>query len=140
MLSVSIITVIISGVMYHLCQKAISHDTHPLVSLIITYTIAIVLSCAAFSLFPLKHGITESVRQAGWATYVLGLAIFGLEAGYLLAYRYGADLSSTAIYTNAAIAVLLIPVAMIMFRENMSLSRITGIILCIIGFILINRK
>jgi drug/metabolite transporter (DMT)-like permease len=140
MLTVSIAVVVLSGVMYHICQKAISHDAHPLVSLIITYSIAIVLSCAAFSIFPLRQGITESFRQPGWATYALGFAIFGLEAGYLLAYRYGADLGSTAIYTNAAIAVLLIPAAMIMFGENLSISRITGIILCIMGFILINRK
>jgi len=140
MLLVSIFIVIISGVLYHFCQKTISPDAHPLVSLIITYTTAIVLSLAAFFFFPLKHGIVDSLKQAGWATYLLGIAIFGLEAGYLLAYRAGADLSSTAIYTNAAVAIMLIPIGMFIFREHLSAARMAGIFLCIVGFLLISRK
>lgn len=140
MLLASIVLVIISGVLYHFCQKSISPDTHPLVSLIITYTTAIILSLAAFTIFPIKNGIADSLRQAGWPTYALGLAIFGLEAGYLLAYRAGADLSSTAIYTNAAVAIILIPFGLFLFREHLSATRLVGIILCIAGFMLINKK
>lgn len=140
MLYFSIVLVISSGILYHFCQKAIEPEAHPLISLIITYGIAALISIFGFVLFPLKTGFLESFKQPGWATYFLGLAIFGLEAGYLLAYRYGADLSSTAIYTNAAVAIFLIPIGLYVFKETLSISRAVGIILCIAGFILISRK
>ena len=140
MLFVSIIIVIVSGIIYHFCQKSIFPETHPLISLIITYTTAIILSMAAFSVWPLKSGIMDSIKQAGWPTYLLGLGIFGLEAGYLLAYRSGADLSSTAIYTSAAISIVLIPFGILLFKEQISLTRFLGIIMCLAGFMLINKK
>lgn len=68
----------------------------------------------------------------------MGLAITFVELGYLLTYRAGAPVGSTAITVNAAITLLLIPIGLIFFHEGFSLRNGLGFILAVISLYLLN--
>ena len=91
---------IISNTLYHLFQKATSPDVNPALALALTYGVAMVFCLLLLPFIPLKTDLGQSLRQINWASYALGIAIVGLELGFLLAYRAGWDLSVAALVSR----------------------------------------
>lgn len=134
----SIFLAIVASVMYHVVLKVTPGYVNPAISLVVTYGLAMVLSLGLLALFPLKTSIVEAFRQLNWASYALALALVGLEAGYLLAYRAGWRISIAAILVNATMTLLLIPVGLSLFREELTPVNLAGILVCIAGLVMMN--
>lgn len=135
-----IILVILSNVFYHLSQKFISSDVNPILSLVATYGTALIFSIVALFIFNPKIQLVESAKKLNWASFGLGITIVGLELGFLLAYRKGWDLSFAGLFANVIVALVLIPIGILFFKEKISLTQGMGIMLSIVGLILISKK
>jgi uncharacterized membrane protein len=140
MYSLSIALSVISNVLYHIFQKLTPSDVNPLIALLVTYVVAAAICLVLLPLFPLQIGLIESVKQINWASIALGFAIVGLEAGYLLAYRAKWNISLASMVGNVAMALVLVPVGLLFFREKLSAANYAGLILCVIGLVLVNWK
>ena len=127
-------------VLYHMVQKGIPAGAHPLLTLAITYAVAMLICLALIPLFPLQTGLGTALRQVNWATLGLALAVTGIEVGFLLAYRAGWQISLGGLVVNVAATALLIPLGVALFRDRLGLNQVVGIIVCIIGLVLINRR
>jgi len=135
----SMIIVVLASILYHICQKSISSGANPYVSLMITYLVSIISTVVAIFILNGKIDIIESVKNLNWASYVLGISIVFLELGFLLVYRAGWNVSVAALTAYVAVAVLLIPVGILLFKENISFLKVLGISFCVLGLILINK-
>lgn len=135
----SIALVVFTNLVYHLAQKSIPRDVHPLVSVFASYATALVITLCLFPFFPVRPSIGAAVRQLRWSTVAVGISIVGIEVGFLLAYRAGWRISLGSTATAAAVAVLLIPAGLLLFGERLSLANVAGIALCIAGLSLIAR-
>ena len=82
--------------------------------------------------------ILKQATQMNWAPYVLGVVIVGLEVGWVYAYKAGWQVSTGAIVQSAFLAVALIFVGALVYREPITWNKITGIVICIIGLVFIN--
>ena len=131
---------IFSSVIYHLVTRSIAPAAHPLVSITITYITAMLLALILLPFFPLKVSLGESLRQLNWASVGMGVAILGIEISFLLAYRARWNISLAALVTNAAVTVVLLPVGVLAFKERISAEQIAGLLLCVIGLVLINKR
>jgi drug/metabolite transporter (DMT)-like permease len=134
----SILLTIISNVLYHIFLKLLPSGTHPAVALIVAYTSALVACLFYLLLFPPVEGLLPSLRKISWVNVALGLAIVGLELGFILAYRSGWNISLAGIVSASAVAVILLPVGLLAFREHISLINLVGVALCIGGLALVN--
>jgi hypothetical protein len=108
---------IISSMLYHIFQKAISPGAHPVISLLVTYVVAFFLTLGLLIFFPLNKDLAAALRQINWASIALAIAIVGFEIGFLLAYRAGWDIGLAGVATNVAAAILLLPTGIILFKE-----------------------
>jgi drug/metabolite transporter (DMT)-like permease len=136
----SIVLAIAASVMYHVVLKVTPASVNPAISLVVTYGLAMVLSLCLLPFFPLKTGIVEAFRQLNWASYVLAIALVGLEAGFLLAYRSGWRVSTAAILVNATMTLLLVPIGLSLFKERLTPLNIGGILVCIAGLVMMNWR
>ncbi|MFA9396820.1 MAG: hypothetical protein ACERKV_00945 [Clostridiaceae bacterium] len=134
-----IIMVVLSSLCYHISQKSIPTGINPIVSLIVTYFVATVISIIFFVAFVPETSLIESVKTTNWASILLGFAIVGLEMGYLLSYRVGWNISVASLLSNTLVALLLIPIGYYFFKDSISISSISGVVLCIAGLILISK-
>ncbi len=134
----SISLAILSSALYHFTQKEIPADVNPLVSVIITYLVAIGLCCGLLVAFPPKGGVAAAVGSLNWATYVLAFSIVGLETGYLLVYRSGWNIGLAAVLTNVAASLILVPLALFYFKESLSRINLVGILICLVGLVMLN--
>jgi len=131
---------ILSNLLYHLFQKVIPGNVNPLLSLAVTYLVAAAATLLLLPLFPVQGTLGAELRKVNWASVGLGAVIVGLELGFLLAYRAGWDLSLANLVSNTTVALLLIPFGLLLFKEQLSLVNILGVILAIAGLVLVNLK
>jgi len=131
---------ILSNVLYHVFQKVIPGNVNPLLSLAVTYLVAATATLLLLPLFPLQGALGAEVRKLNWASVGLGAVIVRLELGFLLAYRSGWNISIASLVANTTVALLLIPVGLLLFKEELSAINILGIVLAIAGLMLVNLK
>lgn len=135
----SISLTIVSNVLYHVFQKLTPRSVNPFISLAATYALAMTTCFLLGSLFNDK-GLLQSLRQLNWASFALAFAIVGLELGFLLAYRAGWNISLGAIVSNVAVALVLLPLGVLCFREKLSPVNVIGIVVCIVGLVMVNYQ
>jgi uncharacterized membrane protein len=134
-----IVLVIASNVFYHLFQKMIPNNVNPMLSLIITYVTAALLSLMILPWCMKDTSLAAEVRKINWASFALGASLIGLELGFLLAYRVGWNISIGSLIANTAVSLLLIPIGILLFKETLSIPNIIGVLLCVSGLFLINK-
>ena len=131
---------VIGMVLYHLSQKAVPKETNPFFVIAIAYVVGVAL-CLAFALIiPGKRGFGETFKASNWAVFTLGAAAALIEMGFLLAYRTGWRISIAAVATNAAAALVLIPIGLLVFKDHLSLKNIVGLVFCLVGLALLMRQ
>lgn len=135
----SIVLIVASNVLYNLSQKATPQRANPFSALVVTYLTATVLSIIAFALSKPGKGLFQSVKELNWTSIILGFSIVGLEFGYLMAYRAGWKISLGSLVANIALALVLIPIGVLFFKEGFGYNKILGALFCIVGLVLINK-
>ena len=82
----------------------------------------------------------QETRQLNWTAIALAVAIVGLDLAFLFVYRSGFEVSLGALVTQSSAAMLLLVVGVAVFREKLSLANVAGIVLCLVGLWLVNRR
>ena len=127
-------------VVYHLGQKVISPAVNPMLLLMGVYLVAFLLALAAFPVFQTPGQALQLRQVISWPVLLVGIGVILIEGGFLLAYRYGGSLQWSGVAVNGLAAVVLVPIALVIFREQISLSRVLGILLALGGMALMARK
>lgn len=135
----SIILIVASNIFYNICQKSTPQKANPFAALLITYLTAAALSFIAFHFYKPDKGLLQSFKDVNWTSFVLGIAIVGLELGYLMAYRAGWNISVGSLVANIILALMLIPIGILFYEEGFEMNKVLGAVFCIIGLILINK-
>jgi multidrug transporter EmrE-like cation transporter len=125
---------------YHLVLKLTPAGVNPLLSLLVTYALVTVLFGALLVASPGGFEWRQESRQLNWTAIALAVAIVGLDLAFLFVYRSGFEVSLGALVTQSAAAMLLLVVGVAVFREKLSLANSAGIVLCLVGLWLVNRR
>ncbi len=133
MLTVALSLAVASNVLYHLSQKSVPGGLHPLLSLTVTYVAALAVTLLLWPFYPGGAPSLRSLSGVNWASFAVGVAIVGVEIGVLLAYRAGLKISLGATLINVAVAVVLIPIGLLFFRETLTPANVAGLALCVAG-------
>lgn len=135
----SITLAIASSALYHFVAKSTPADVNFTVSLLVTYAIAFIATLFTFFFFPTSNIVGE-LKQLNWASIGLAIAVVGIEFGFLLVYRSGWNLGIAAVLVNVVASLILVPVAILVFKDKISWINITGIFVCLIGLVMLNWK
>ena len=126
-------------VLYHLSQKSVPPGMNPFIVTILAYLVGIALCAVCTLVYPGKKSIVETIKLSNWAVFTLGASAALIELGFLLAYRAGWKISMAAVATNAAAAMVLVPIGILAFKDQLSWRNIMGLIFCIFGLAMIMR-
>ena len=136
----SITLAIASSALYHFVAKSTPSNVNFTVSLLVTYAIAFVVTFVGFLFFPAKNGILAEIKELNWASIALAIAIVGIEFGFLLTYRAGWNLGIAAVLVNVVASLILVPVAIFLFKDEISWINVLGILVCLAGLVMLNWK
>lgn len=132
--------VVFSNVFYQICAKAVPEGMNPLASLTVTYLVGAVASMVLYFVLNKNGNLLKEYAKINWAPFVLGIVIVGLEVGYIYAYKAGWPVSTAQIVQAAVLAVILIFVGYLLYKEEITWNKIVGVVVCLAGLYLINKK
>ena len=136
----SISLAIASSALYHFVAKSTPSNVNFTVSLLVTYAVAFLVTLLGFFFFPAKNGVVTEIKQLNWASIGLAIAVVGIEFGFLLTYRSGWNLGIAAVLVNVVASLILVPVAILVFKDEISWLNILGILVCLAGLVMLNWK
>ncbi|MEL7061656.1 MAG: hypothetical protein AAGN46_16640 [Acidobacteriota bacterium] len=127
-------------VAYHLAQKSVPADAAPVAVIAVAY-LAGLATCLVAAPFLLEGAtIPEAFASIGRAWPIcaaIGVAAAGIEFGFLLAYRAGWPVSTASLLVNVAVALVLLAVGLVVYREAVTSGVLVGVALCLSGLWLI---
>ena len=78
-----LLLIVLSNCFYNICTKSVTEGANTFGTLTITYLVGAVLSAILFVVSVKPSGIASEILKINWTPFVLGIAIVGLEAGYV---------------------------------------------------------
>ena len=128
-----------SNIAYNLMTKSTPVQVNPFASLTVTYLVAAVFSFILLLFSSSGHPMAD-FREVNWTGIVLGMAIVGLELGYICLYRAGWNISVGSLVANVLLAACLLVIGLVVFKEAVGVKQMLGIAVCLCGLVLINMK
>jgi uncharacterized membrane protein len=131
---------ILCTVGYHLVLKLTPAGVNPLLSLMLTYGLVTLVFGVILLVAPGGFEWRHELRQLNWTALALAAVIVGLDLGFLYLYRGGFEVSLGALVTQSAAAMLLLVAGVAVFREKLTVANAAGLLLCLAGLWLVNRR
>ncbi len=129
----------LGNVTYHIGQRTLSPRANPRVLLMVVYAVSFSLCAAAAPFFRTAPGVSWPGEILRWPVLVLAGGVVLIELGFVLAYRSGPMFQWSGVAVNGASALLLVPIAALIFREALSPTRLAGMGLILVGLALASR-
>jgi multidrug transporter EmrE-like cation transporter len=127
-----------ASALYHITTKSTPANVNFAISLLVTYGIAFIATLFTFFFFPVQDGLTAELKKLNWASIGLAIAILGTEFGFLLTYRAGWNLGIAGVLVQVVASLILVPVAIFVFRDKISWVNVLGIFVCFAGLVMLN--
>ena len=134
-----VLFIVLSNVLYDISAKSFSKGINVFAGMAIYYLVAVVVSLVLFYLTSENKNLLKELKKINWATFSLALGCTGADIGYILVFRSGWDISFGSLVCNILIAISLLFIGVIFYREYINIKHVAGILLCLIGFVLITH-
>lgn len=113
---------------------------NPLASLTVTYAVAAAFSAVLYFLLNRNGNLVQEYAKLNWAPFIFGIVLVGLEVGFIYAYKAGWQVSTISIVQSSFLAVALIFVRWLLYKEGLTWNKIVGVVICLVGLVFINHK
>lgn len=131
---ISITIVIVANILYSIFQNIIPNEINPIVALCCMYIGGIVAVLPFF----LKTRKKYKKQHFNKRVILFSITNIILDLGFLLAFRYGWEISYFNIVSNITILIILTITGILFFKEKLTLINILGIFIGITGLVILN--
>ena len=131
-----LMVMVVTYIGYQLALKLPSPGLNALAFQTSAYFIAFVTAALLWWRFPELGHNRMSARDWGVALG-FGLVVVAAEYSLVAAYRHGWPVNITSTMVNILVALLLLPIGWLLFRERIDLRALLGVALCCSGLALL---
>ena len=132
-----VLVVVGANTIYNISTKSTPDNVNAFASLAMTYVMAALSSVVLFFLTSDSKNLLAELAKTNWTAYALGIAIIGLEFGYICIYRAGWKIGVASLVANISLACVLLVVGYFFYKEVITLKQLLGMGVCAIGLMLI---
>ena len=132
-----VLVVVGANTIYNISTKSTPANVNAFASLAMTYVMAALSSVVLFFLTSESKNLLAELAKTNWTAYALGIAIIGLEFGYICIYRAGWKIGVASLVANISLACVLLVVGYFFYKEVITLKQLLGMGVCAIGLMLI---
>lgn len=134
-----ILIVVAANTVYNICAKSTPAEANAFGSLTVTYLVAAIISAVAFLCTAGVKDIPAQLGKLNWSAIALGVSIVALEFGYILIYRAGWKISLASLTANISLAVVLLVLGVLFYKEHINGYQVAGALLCSAGLFLLTK-
>lgn len=132
-----VLVVVGANTIYNISTKSTPANVNAFASLAMTYVMAALSSVVLFFLTSDSKNLLAELAKTNWTAYALGVAIIGLEFGYICIYRAGWKIGVASLVANISLACVLLIVGYFFYKEVITLKQLLGMGVCALGLMLI---
>ena len=132
-----VLVVVGANTIYNISTKSTPANVNAFASLAMTYVMAALSSVILFFLTSDSKNLLAELAKTNWTAYALGVAIIGLEFGYICIYRAGWKIGVASLVANISLACVLLVVGYFFYKEVITLKQLLGMGVCALGLMLI---
>ena len=132
-----VLVVVGANTIYNISTKSTPANVNAFASLAMTYVMAALSSVVLFFLTSDSKNLLAKLAKTNWTAYALGVAIIGLEFGYICIYRAGWKIGVASLVANISLACVLLVVGYFFYKEVITLKQLLGMGVCALGLMLI---
>ena len=132
-----VLVVVGANTIYNISTKSTPANVNAFASLAMTYVMAALSSVVLFFLTSDSKNLLAEITKTNWTAYALGIAIIGLEFGYICIYRAGWKIGVASLVANISLACVLLVVGYFFYKEVVTLKQLLGMGVCALGLMLI---
>lgn len=132
-----VLVVVGANTIYNISTKSTPANVNAFASLAMTYVMAALSSVVLFFLTSDSKNLLAELAKTNWTAYALGIAIIGLEFGYICIYRAGWKIGVASLVANISLACVLLIVGYFFYKEVITLKQLLGMGVCALGLMLI---
>ena len=132
-----LLVVVGANTIYNISTKSTPSDVNAFASLATSYFIAMLGSVVMFFLTSDSKNLLVEISKTNWSALALGIAIVGLEFGYICIYRAGWKIGVASLVANISLACVLLLIGLFVYKEVITLKQLLGMGICAIGLMLI---
>jgi len=134
-----VLVVVGANTIYNISTKSTPANVNAFASLAMTYVMAALSSVVLFFLTSDSKNLLAELTKTNWTAYALGVAIIGLEFGYICIYRAGWKIGVASLVANISLACVLLVVGYFFYKEVITLKQLLGMGVCALGLMLIAK-
>ncbi len=134
-----LLVVVGANTVYNISAKSTPADVNSFASLALSYAIGMVLSVVMFFITSDNKNLIVELSKTNWTALALGVAIVGLEFGYVCLYRAGWKISVGTLVANISLACVLLVVGILLYKESVTPRQLIGILFSGIGLVLVAK-
>lgn len=132
--------VVLSNTFYNICTKSTPENANAFLSLAVTYLVAAAGALVLFFFAKDRAPILRELGNLNWTAFALAASVLALEYGYIMIYRAGWQVSAASIVANISLACVLVFVGLLLYKENITIRQLIGMVVCCVGLVLITKK
>ena len=86
-----------------------------------------------------SRDLLAEIKSGNKIPYLIGICLIGLAVGTIYMYKVGWAVNTGYIVHSSLIAVGLLIAGYVLFREPITVNKVIGIVICMIGLYFINK-
>ncbi|MCI8609534.1 MAG: EamA family transporter [Firmicutes bacterium] len=134
-----IIIMVVAQCGYQISAKSAPEAMDPYAAVFFNYVFATALSFVLWMVLGENHSLTTQIEKMNWAPLTMAISITMVEIASIFMYRIGWDVSIGSTIANIGLAVVLVFVGMLWYKEVITAQKIIGVGLCIVGLVVMNK-
>lgn len=132
-----ILMVVGANTIYNISCKSAPANINSFAFLTVTYVIATVSSAVMFFLTSDSKQLLTELSKINWAAIALGIAIVGLEVGYIYVYRAGWKIGVASLVTNITLSCVLLAIGFFVYKDVISFRQLLGVCISAVGLFML---
>lgn len=133
-----VLLVVGANVLYDVSAKSVPDDVNTFFSLAMMHILLMGVNLVWFFLRSGGDLFIEEVLETNWAVILFAFTMIGLDAGYILLYRAGWNISLGTLVCNIALSVAMITIGITIYNESFVWYQLVGVGACLIGLVSIS--
>ena len=134
---IPVILMIVANTLYSVTAKVTPTDVDTFASVSLTYLVCIVYALVMFFITSSNKNYFKEIKKANWTAPVLGACLVCLEVSTILLFRVGWELSVGLLLAYVLLAVVLVILGRVVYKEKLTTKRIIGIVVSLVGVVLV---
>ena len=134
---IPVILMIVANTLYSVTAKVTPTDVDTFASVSLTYRVCIVYALIMFFITSSNKNYFKEIKKANWTAPVLGACLVCLEVSTILLFRVGWELSVGLLLAYVLLAVVLVILGRVVYKEKLTTKRIIGIVISLAGVVLV---